>query len=168
MEEAAIRLNIGCGKRIEKGWINIDKYGSWCKEAPDVDADIRALPFPDGYADEAKAIHVLEHFYLWETHEVLAEWVRVLKPGGKLAIEVPCLDKVVDFLRKGEPSLRYTLYPLYGDPSYMSEAMCHRWCFSKALLKEMMEQHLTDVREEPAKYHFPERDMRMVGVKAPA
>ena len=160
-----IRLNLGCGKRLKEGFINVDLPGNWSGQKPDVETDLRDLPFEDNYADEAMAIHVLEHFYLWEVHDILDEWVRVLKPGGRLIIEVPCLDKVVDFLRRGEPNLRYTLFPLYGDPSYQSEAMCHRWCYSQALLKQFMEAHLESVEVQPAKYHFPERDMRVVGVK---
>ena len=27
---------------------------------------MRELPFPDNYADEARAIHIIEHFYPWE------------------------------------------------------------------------------------------------------
>lgn len=138
---------------------------NWAKEQPDVSADLRKLPFEDGYADVAMAIHVLEHFPLWETHDVLEEWVRVLKPGGQLVIEVPCLDKVIEFFLRGETNLRYTMLPLYGDPTYRSEAMLHKWCFSRAMLKAFMSEHLENVREEPAKWHFPERDMRMIGEK---
>ena len=52
-------------------------------------ADLLALPFPDGYADEARAIHVIEHFQVWDAPTAMAEWVRVLKPGGVLAATVP-------------------------------------------------------------------------------
>ena len=161
-----VRLNLGCGPKLLEGWVNVDFESNHSRRKPDVSADLRDLPFSDGYADEAMAIHVLEHFYLWETRAVLQEWVRVLKPGGTLAIEVPCLDKVVEFLRRGETNLKYTLLPLYGDPTHQDPAMCHRWCFSKALLHKFMSDFLEDVREERPLFHFPERDMRMVGVKS--
>lgn len=146
--------------------MNVDLAENWTGQRPDVSSDLRRLPFEDNYADVAMAIHVLEHFALWETHELLAEWTRVLKPGGKLIIEVPCLDKVVGFIKRGETSLRYTMLPLYGDPTYKNEAMLHKWCFSRGLLKSFMKDHLVDVVEEEPQFHFPERDMRFVGVKA--
>lgn len=165
MDASPVRLNLGCGHRLLKGWVNVDLADNWTGNPPDVSADLRKLPFDDNYADVAMAIHVLEHFHLWETHDVLSEWVRVLKPGGQLVIEVPCLDKVIEFFRQGETNLRYTLYPLFGDPTHRSEAMMHKWCFSRSLLEEFMRDHLVDVKEEVAQYHFPERDMRFVGRK---
>jgi SAM-dependent methyltransferase len=61
------------------------------KTNPDVLADARHLPFEDCYADEVFASHMLEHFSFRETINVLREWVRVLKRGGRLSIVVPNL-----------------------------------------------------------------------------
>lgn len=47
-----------------------------------------ALPFADGTFDRLIATHVLEH--IPEPHLALAEWVRVLKPGGTLSLILPC------------------------------------------------------------------------------
>jgi ubiquinone/menaquinone biosynthesis C-methylase UbiE len=47
-----------------------------------------ALPFDDNSFDRLIATHVLEH--IPEPHRVLAEWVRVLKPGGTLSLILPC------------------------------------------------------------------------------
>jgi predicted SAM-dependent methyltransferase len=88
-----VNLNIGCGRKLWESFINIDFPGNWSGKKPDIEADIRAIPLPDDHADIAYAIHVLEHIQRWETEDVLKEWRRVLKPGGKLIIEVPCLDK---------------------------------------------------------------------------
>lgn len=46
------------------------------------------LSFEDSTFDRVIATHVLEHLY--RPHEVLREWVRVLKPGGVLSIVLPC------------------------------------------------------------------------------
>ena len=46
------------------------------------------LSFEDGRFDRLIAIHVLEH--LSDPHMVLAEWARVVSPGGIVTIVLPC------------------------------------------------------------------------------
>jgi len=50
----------------------------------------------DGSIDCVRASHVLEHFASGEIADVLAEWVRVLKPGGELRIAVPDFAKIAE------------------------------------------------------------------------
>lgn len=64
--------------------------------------------FDDNTFDEIYASHVLEHFdYAKELVLVLKEWHRVMKPGGKLYVSVPDLDKLAElFLKKDTLSLK--------------------------------------------------------------
>lgn len=49
--------------------------------------------FPDEIFSDIYASHVLEHFdHAREVQAVLKEWLRVLKPAGRLMITVPDLD----------------------------------------------------------------------------
>lgn len=92
------RLHIGCGKFPRPGWINLDN-----KVRPGVDcvADLRTeLPFPDGAADYAVAIHVLPHIRLDALPAALARIRRVLKPGGVLRLALPDLEKAIDAWRR--------------------------------------------------------------------
>lgn len=96
-----IVLNLGAGNRaVPEGLadhdaqiISVDIDGS-----ADVKADVRALPFANDYADVAYASHLLEHFDEHELPALLAEWRRVLKPGGKLLIEVPDVQSAAQMI----------------------------------------------------------------------
>jgi len=81
-----IKLNLGCGTDIREGWINIDSYE---RSNGTVNMDITKLTYENNYADEICARDVLEHVTHRKTMDVLREWYRVLKPGGKIYIQVP-------------------------------------------------------------------------------
>lgn len=83
-----LKLHIGCGKVYKRGFINIDAYD---KEVADVIAFADKLPYEDEAVDMIETHHVLEHFSYNEILAVFEEWYRVLKPGGKLIMEVPNL-----------------------------------------------------------------------------
>lgn len=155
------------------GWINVDSHvdGWVAHNPPDVEADAHDLPFPDNHADAVAAIHVIEHFYLWDVPIVLAEWKRVLKPGGKLILELPSMEKVFKYIANAldqnlPMSATFSFYPLWGDPKYKNAAMCHKWgYFFMTLKQELVKAGFTDVALEKPRYHFKNRDMRVTAVK---
>lgn len=51
-------------------------------------ADVRALPLRAASVDALVAIHVLGHLLEADRARALAEWARVLRPGGRLLLEV--------------------------------------------------------------------------------
>ena len=69
------------GAMIEAGEIPADAPGG------EVNGDALRLPFPDATFDRIIASEVLEH--LWDDAAAIAELVRVLRPGGRLAVTVP-------------------------------------------------------------------------------
>lgn len=76
----AIRLNIGAGDSNLPGFTPVDiKFGK----------DATKLDYADNSVDEIYASHVLEHIHHSKTVQTVQEWVRVLKPGGKIRIAVP-------------------------------------------------------------------------------
>jgi predicted SAM-dependent methyltransferase len=55
----------------------------------DILGPAQRLPLADGCASLIYASHILEHFDRHEYKPVLAEWFRVLRPGGILRLSVP-------------------------------------------------------------------------------
>ena len=170
-----MRLNLGCGDKILPGYVNVDVVESRAGQRPDVICDLHDLaPFDDASADEILSVHVVEHFWRWEIADVMREWVRVLKPGGRMVVECPNIQSACEtflqdpeqFSREDQAGQR-TMWVFYGDPKWKDPLMIHRWGYTPASLKALLAgAGLADVRQEPAQFKLREpRDMRVVGVK---
>jgi SAM-dependent methyltransferase len=170
-----IKLNLGCGDKILDGYVNVDVVQERAGRQPDVNCDIRKLDvFSDNYSDEILAVHVIEHFWRWEVQAVLYEWIRVLKPGGKLILECPNLKTACEeFLRDPEnasqpgPEGQRTMWVFYGDPRWQDPLMVHRWGYTPNSLATLMKTcGLSEVKQESAQFKLREpRDMRVTGIK---
>lgn len=156
-----VKLHVGCGEKIWPGFVNIDAHGE-----PDVVSDCRKLPFDDDHADEIHSIHFVEHVPRLDLANMLVDWHRVLKPGGKLAVEVPCLDKMAAMIVAGEKNLRMTLLGIFGDPRDPKPGMMHAWAYTKGELSEALYQAgFENVEVLEPFFHIPARDMRITAVK---
>jgi SAM-dependent methyltransferase len=168
----SVRINLGCGGKLLPGFVNVDLANNWSSVQPDLVCDVTGqLPFPTNHADEVHAYHVLEHIQRWKVAECLTEWVRVLKPGGLLVLEMPCFDKIARHLAHALIDgtgfdRRMTLWGLFGDPKYQNEAMMHKWCWALQELADMLfSLGLEDVQQSKPQTHQPNRDMRMTARK---
>lgn len=93
--DGLIRLNLGCGGRPLRGYINVDidtldqiraRYPNQSFEDDLIVAqyDIFNLPYPDDSVDEIRSEGLIEHLPFIDEPKFFNEVLRVLKPGGSL------------------------------------------------------------------------------------
>lgn len=91
------RLDIGAGSNPYKPenpeWEHLD-----ARALPHIEylCDVKLrLPFPNDTWDELRAYSILEHVEYRLVPQVLADWYRILKPGGTITIVVPYIDGIL-------------------------------------------------------------------------
>ena len=142
-----LKLNIGCGE-FWKGppVVNID-----CRNLvpPDGTAFLRAdvgdllSYFAPASSDEIWALEVLEHFPQRESRRLLAEWSKLLVPGGVLHLSVPDLEALCRFALKPVQGDRHwaceeVALHIYGGQDYSENF--HKAGFTRAWLKQLCEE----------------------------
>ena len=129
-----MKINIGCGKKYESGYMNIDLYESL---VADKLMSAINLTLEDNSCEEIKAIQLIEHFTFFEGIYALSEFYRVLKPRGNLIIETPDLKKVCEqYITSTDKQKKEALGWLYGIPH---KGLQHKICYPPFLLKEVLE-----------------------------
>lgn len=159
-----IRLEVGCGYNPQPGYVHLD-----VRPLKDVeyvcDFSKDRLPFNDGAVGEVLANHVIEHISWRKLPFVVAEWSRVLAPGGKVFLRTPDLKFICqkyleggttpewpgdeDFIKK---HLSAEITPawwanikLFAGQDYPSNF--HYLCFDFEMLKALLERFgFVDVR----------------------
>jgi predicted SAM-dependent methyltransferase len=111
------RLQLGCGPHPLDGWLNSDLLSG------DIYLDItRRFPLPDASLTYVHSEHVIEHVPEEAGRRMLREIHRVLRPGGKLRITTPDLQKVIAIYEDRNPVISRSDYErhleeaTYGTP----------------------------------------------------
>jgi hypothetical protein len=114
-------LHVGCGAidggRLHRSFkndawqeIRVDSDSSM---KPDLVAGMTKFPeVPDNSMDAIWSSHQIERVYDFETVQMLTEFLRVLKPGGYVFLGTTDMQKVAEFIAKGNMNKR-----LYQSPS---------------------------------------------------
>ena len=87
------KLNIGCGRDIKAGWVNLDIYEG---KGVDVMHDLNKLPLPfdkDEF-DFVLCQDILEHV---DYNPLITDIYRILKKGGTLKIRVPHFTSSINY-----------------------------------------------------------------------
>jgi SAM-dependent methyltransferase len=173
--EGPLRLHLGCGGERLSGFVNVDLYPAAEGEqdssrqgcVADVFADIRKLGLPDRTVDEIFTSHTVEHFTRWQAEDMLRDWLRILKPGGRLVVEMPSFFRCVFWLlHPNEKKRAAARSQFYGNQHDRLDYETHRYVwaageFRTTLLgigyRSVSVSHRTQT-------HVPWRDMRVVAI----
>lgn len=127
-----IKLNLGAGGVDYQDYLSVDLND----KRAHIHMDITKLDFDDNSVTEILASHVFEHLNPYKAFEILQDWLRVLKPGGKLIMEMPDIEKVCRAFLEADLQLRYGLLNVIygsvnttdtGDPSDITSPHLFGW-----------------------------------------
>jgi len=93
-----VKIHLGCGFRRLPGYVHVDVRAEY---EPDHIGTAQALPFDDNAASLLYFSHGLEHIRKNEVARVVAEFRRVLRPGGTLRLSVPDFAVLTDLYNDG-------------------------------------------------------------------
>lgn len=171
-----IKLHLGCGGMRWKDFINVDKHPAEENEhdssrngcVADVFADMTDLGLAPDSVDEIFTSHTIDHFTRWVAIKMFTDWHRIIKPGGRLVIEVADFWRCVRWLfhpRKKYRRLGRSQF--YGNQHDEIEYQTHRYVWGAAELEKLLlEIGFAKVRiSHRTKTHYPGRDMRVEATK---
>lgn len=122
-----IKLDLGAGVVSPEGFTPLGNVNG---------TPIFPLSYADSSVDVIRCSHTLEHFAHREIADVLKEWVRVLKPGGKLKIAVPDFDKIAAAHTNGD-ALNVQGYLMGGQ---IDQADFHKTVWNRDELRRRLSQ----------------------------
>lgn len=170
-----IKLHLGCGSKLFDGYINID--GAYMQGTPGITIHDLLDPFPisNNCVDEIISVHVIEHIMPDQVPILMKEWLRVLKPGGFVAVEWPDILKMCRYIVQ-DPSRLYSsdkrvrkrgIAGIFGDIArYQDPVMLHKWGYSADSMSLLFKDagFTTTVIESPL---YPKTEMcsRVVAYK---
>src|SRR5579863_2738013 len=102
-----IVLNVGCGYPLHQRLHPHFQGAQWRELRLDIDPAVRPdivcsmtdmAPVAEASVDAVFSSHNLEHLYPHEVPLALAEFLRVLKPGGLLLLTLPDLQRVAEMV----------------------------------------------------------------------
>lgn len=110
-----IVLDIGCGRyKTHPRLLGVDAYEDY--PTVNVKAYMWDMPFDDNSVDGLVCFQALEHISKYQVLPALAEFERVLKPGGKMAIVVPDILWICQRFIE-QPNVNWNMDLIFGQQS---------------------------------------------------
>lgn len=171
------KLQIGSGENNFEGWLNTEYIPQPGQAYLDATTE---FPLPDDSFDYVFSEHVIEHFPYEDGLGMLKESYRVLKPGGRIRVVTPNLDKLIGLFTENpnEDMQRYIAekfdwhdhWPQGADPTAIVLNMelhdfGHEFVYNPVLLTESLEKagfknvkvYLAGESEDPELTHLEGR-----------
>lgn len=164
-----IKLNLGAGGIEYEGYLSVDKYDSRAH----IDMDITKLDFDDNSVTEILASHVFEHLNPYHALDILKDWRRVLKPGGKLIMEMPDIEQLCKRFVTASTGERYgILNAVYGSvnttgvggPDNITSPHLFGW-WPQSMYDHLVNAGYTDIVFMDEKIPHPESNFRVEATK---
>lgn len=131
-----MKLYVGSRNYKPDGYVTVDIDPA---NAPDIVADITDMAVvTDASCDEVVAGHVLEHIEWPDSFAAIAEFARVLKPGGVVKIAVPDMASLMRMLLSGESAF-HAMGLVYGLGGRINTFERHRYGFTPGMLADILE-----------------------------
>lgn len=144
LPQESLCVNLGCGYRPMKGWVNVDRARS--PEIQVVWNLTEGLPFPDSSCSAVFSEHFIEHISKEAAAQFLSECYRVLKTGGVLRISTPDAELFLrsyagdrEFLTQSSFSQEIDT-PVDRVNFMMREYGQHLWSYDEELLTLMLKR----------------------------
>jgi predicted SAM-dependent methyltransferase len=170
------KLQLGTGSNVYEGWLNTDISDFKRKnEVVYLDAS-KPFPLPDSSFDVVFSEHMIEHLTYAEGQRCLRECRRVLRPGGRIRIATPSLDRLLTLYGDtGDLERRYIRWSIESFvedadgylPGFVLNNMFrnfeHRFLYDKRTLPHALEAAgFVDIEERPV---GQSDDERLVGLE---
>ncbi len=110
-DKTLLKLNLGCGNDLREGYENIDLFvhGDGI-----IEMDALELEYGDNEVDEILAKNLLQYIPKSDLESALAEWTRVLKPGGLLQLECSSMALIAKAYVNDGWDIEYAKEMIYG------------------------------------------------------
>jgi predicted SAM-dependent methyltransferase len=130
-----MKLYLGSRDYAPPGYLTVDIDPT---HGPDIVADVTDLGrIAEGAVEEICASHILEHLAWPTSFKALAEWARVLAPGGRLRLAVPDLGMLAAMIADGRNC--WTAAGLiFGVGRLENPLEAHQFGYTQAMLRDML------------------------------
>jgi SAM-dependent methyltransferase len=165
-----IKLNLGSGGISYSGYLSVDMYD----KRAHVSMDITKLDFEENSVSEILASHVFEHLNPYHGLNILSDWLAILKPGGKLIMEMPNIEELCKrFVNATTTGEKYgILNAVYGSvnttgvggPDNITSPHLFGW-WPQALFDHLVNSGYTNIQFMDEKIPHPESNFRVEAQK---
>lgn len=120
------KLQLGSGLKLMAGWLNTDC--SLVFKSPCFLDVTRPFPIEDAQFDYVFTEHLIEHLTFKEGQNLLRESFRVLKPGGKIRVACPDMEKLTSLYQEPKTPAQQHYIKHYVDSS-LADIGIYNECF---------------------------------------